>query len=169
MDALVKSDQPPTAVARRVIKITQQLADKVAPLSACGNGCSYCCHQSVGITTWEAAQIGYYIKRTPAPAVDADWRDGGAAFRERYARQACPFLKAGRCSIYAVRPHACRITYSMADDPTLCDMFKHRDGIRPLLQFPEPAGTVHEAEHQGRLGLRGHPRFFPAGLTRSTA
>ncbi|MDE2430964.1 MAG: YkgJ family cysteine cluster protein [Burkholderiales bacterium] len=86
---------------------------------ACRAGCSHCCHASVEIFSPEAFAIVRTLKTLPA--------DRLSAIRQRLLeyeldniddpawtkRPACPFLDDHRCSIYAVRPVACRQAHSL--------------------------------------------------------
>jgi Fe-S-cluster containining protein len=99
------------------------------PAAACGPGCAACCTLNVGTLAIEGAVAAALLRRiVPAselPALAAQLR----AFhdrvrwledRERIAnRIACAFADpAGRCSIHAVRPLACRSISSL--DPAEC-------------------------------------------------
>ncbi len=113
----------------------------VAPVSPCRAGCSYCCHQGVSITRSEAEIIaketGHRLAE-PAPermlagnmvtmaGEDPDeLRERVQHLREwmvdAYNGVACTFLDgAGRCSIYAQRPVACRLHISVDHDALRC-------------------------------------------------
>jgi Fe-S-cluster containining protein len=85
---------------------------------ACKAGCAHCCHVVVAVTAPEALTILDYLKRTLAPAALAQLTQRIAEFRQRTRALSsserfspeypCVFLEAGRCSIYEVRPLACR-------------------------------------------------------------
>jgi Fe-S-cluster containining protein len=94
---------------------------------ACKAGCDHCCHQSVGVTVPEALVIFDHLKRSRsspelqriAAHISERHRETlGLSSSERYSPDhPCPFLEAGRCSIYEVRPLACRGMNSLdADD-----------------------------------------------------
>lgn len=40
----------------------------------------------------------------------------------RFTGVACPFLKAGNCAVYEVRPFCCRAHYSIDDNASNCDL-----------------------------------------------
>ncbi len=89
---------------------------------ACEKGCSWCCNQPVYMTTQEALLIYEYIIQ----AFDADQLSSIRKKAEKKLKKtkgltedkkqtiihACPFLEKGSCSIYSVRPMACRIYLS---------------------------------------------------------
>ncbi len=88
----------------------------------CENGCSWCCYQPVYMTTQEAILIFEFIHQV----FDVNQRDkifskaqakykltkGLKEERKQKIKFACPFLMDGSCSIYSVRPMACRIYLS---------------------------------------------------------
>jgi len=82
-----------------------------ARYAICKKGCSHCCHQPVAITPQEAALIGDYIGRKPSKPRHQKY--------DRESRDPCPFLKDNACSIYKVRPIACR-TFFTYDDVEFC-------------------------------------------------
>jgi Fe-S-cluster containining protein len=99
-------------------------ADKLA----CRAGCSWCCYFSVDVRPVEAFNIVGYMERE----LSADDRKRirreiefnsslleKLSDNERVQRNVkCPFLLAGRCSIYSARPQTCRNYH--ATDATGC-------------------------------------------------
>ncbi|HET7538652.1 MAG TPA: YkgJ family cysteine cluster protein [Polyangiaceae bacterium] len=94
------------------------LARAPAGALACRAGCDHCCHQPVGLTPPEALAIAAHLRRTSSPeqlaAVAARLSQRaketrGLSSAERFSPDhPCPFLDGARCSIYEVRPLACR-------------------------------------------------------------
>ena len=101
--------------------------------AACKPSCDACCHYLVPVSPAEARRLRERL--TPASAarlravrrqlesagllellddVAAAPPDARAWLSDAYAdeRLACPFLEAGRCSVYADRPAACRLHLS---------------------------------------------------------
>ncbi len=88
----------------------------------CENGCSWCCYQPVYMTTQEVILIFEFIHQV----FDDQQRNkilsnAQAKFKltkglkeeqKQKIKFACPFLVDGSCSIYSVRPMACRIYLS---------------------------------------------------------
>ena len=110
-------------LARKVMGATSRLAEGLlarAPAGtvACRAGCDHCCYQIVGVTTPEALAILDHLSQTASdPELEAvsarvaasRARTRGLSAAERFSPDhPCPFLQSGRCSIYEVRPLACR-------------------------------------------------------------
>ncbi len=85
---------------------------------ACRAGCTWCCHYSVDVRAVEVFGIVDFVERTfsteEKERVYTEIRANSVALSgldefERMRRNVqCPFLREGRCSIYAVRPQTCR-------------------------------------------------------------
>ncbi|HEY0464488.1 MAG TPA: YkgJ family cysteine cluster protein [Polyangiaceae bacterium] len=118
-------------LARNAMAATSRLAEALlsratAGAVACGSGCDHCCHQPVGLTPPEALAIVAHLRQTLASealaAVAARLAERaretrGLSAAERFSPdQPCPFLDRGRCSIYEVRPLACRGMNSLDAD-----------------------------------------------------
>lgn len=112
------------------------LDDIVSSLpSDCKLGCSYCCYVPVDAHGIEVSIIGILVKEMPrrerariigclrvqAKAEEGDMLD---------YKQPCAFLdRRDRCSIYAVRPTACRTFISR--DAEVCTRWSEGDGNEP--------------------------------------
>ena len=85
---------------------------------ACGAGCSWCCYFTVDVRAVEVFRILDFVERSftaeEKARVYAEVRANRALLEkldedERVMRNLkCPFLSAGRCTIYAARPQSCR-------------------------------------------------------------
>ena len=119
------------ALGRNAMAGTSKLADGALALSsdrapACHSGCAHCCYQAVGVSAPEVFAIHAHLRATRTPAEldaviarvrDADDRTRGLTPTERLSpHNPCPFLVDERCSIYDVRPLACRGTNSLDAD-----------------------------------------------------
>ena len=124
--ALARGDSP-AAAARAAIAATDIFFDKVrralnldAQLAAqaCAAGCSWCCHQIVGITNAELALVAEAIAAKPPEAQAAiktraqlAMTQGKGLDQRQWwaARIRCPLLEDdGLCGIHAARPLPCR-------------------------------------------------------------
>ena len=96
-------------------------------VSCCKKGCSYCCNIATSISLDEAKKIANHLKVGLAPEVNAvhfkDLKRGFAeSQRDKYTGKPCPLLgKDGLCTVYSVRPSACRLNVNISDWPQLCD------------------------------------------------
>lgn len=119
-------------LARNAMAATSRLIDGLlarAPQGsiACKAGCDHCCHQVVGVTAPEALAIFDHLKNTRTEeqlaafarhVIARDEAGRGLSSAERFSPDhPCVFLEAGKCTIYEVRPLACRGMNSLdADD-----------------------------------------------------
>lgn len=96
--------------------------------AACGRGCAFCCTNAgrIDATTLEALRIRDHMATMPRPRRIDLQKALKRDLRKREAGKACPcpFLtKAKTCSIYDLRPFACRRIYSVhrcsADRPPM--------------------------------------------------
>ena len=150
----------------QIIEIADELSRTITPHVACARGCSECCYMATNLSRYEADMIGRYIGREPerlgrerktTPRLADD-------LRARYTGVACPFLDAGRCSIYAVRPIACRTHHTMMDDETNCRLRLGEDGrvVNPtpslnLSTVGSAAAAIFAGQDYGDIR-----EFFPA-------
>ena len=148
---------------------------------ACAAGCSYCCHSStVHASTPEILRIAAWSKehhtpeelealkaRATAVAARIAPLDLGGRAREKVA---CPLLDpaSGRCSVYEVRPIACRAYHSGSVEA--CKR-AHDDGeANPVLPIDPPLFHVAHAHGFGMMtalvseGLDAGPYDLAAAL-----
>ncbi len=91
----------------------------------CKAGCTACCFIDVDVSGDEAAVIINYCRETGIE-IDREYLTKQAAVgRKSYSPLSrCVFLKGNLCSIYPVRPIACR-KHWVKTDPALCDFSKN--------------------------------------------
>ena len=140
----IRAEQGDIEMIKAAHKLCDDLLEKsgLHKQTTCKKGCSFCCHDEILMTKFEAALILEYVKKNNIKpnrelvkkqnAVDEykslKWKD-----------QACAMLKKdGTCSIYPVRPQVCR-THNSIGDVKLCDK-----RIDPNSTVPE--GRILEAE-----------------------
>jgi Fe-S-cluster containining protein len=143
-----------TEAARRLMALTSQLVARLLALApegavACQSGCDHCCHQIVGVSAPEALAIFEHLQSTRSAAelerlkahvAMLHERSCGLSSAERISpAQPCVFLDGGRCSIYDVRPFACRGVNSL--DAVDCER---------RLKDPEARAVFLAKGHGGR-------------------
>ncbi len=105
----------------------QAIVDAIGENCACINKCSHCCYQAVFISKAEATEIAKFTGREMAdvgvPLIESIGLIEES--REKYTTKPCPFLKDGSCSIYEVRPIACRVNINLSKQSSLCDTVNH--------------------------------------------
>lgn len=134
-EVLLQSKEDPGQRLIEVREIRDEVAAIASTVAACRAGCSHCCHMAVGITSSDAAKIGEHLGITPEkPRMQVD-PSGNV---DKYMNVPCPFLKKKHCTIYEVRPSACRTHYNVSNYPEVCDTvnFPGRDvpslDMRPI-------------------------------------
>ena len=107
----------------KLIAIIDLAGKALAPYVACHKGCSYCCNLATTISQTEADQIGKHLNRpvVKMPPVDESMLNKGPIDRQKYTGVPCPFLVNSECSIYAIRPVACRTHHSLNESPEQCN------------------------------------------------
>jgi Fe-S-cluster containining protein len=161
-------------LARSVMASTSRLADGLlakAPAGsvACRAGCDHCCYQAVGVTAPEALAIVAHLRSTLSGAelarlashvAEAHERTRGLSSAQRFSPDhPCVFLEAARCSIYDVRPLACRGMNSL--DAGECSKRLHEPAARDAFlangagshSFQEPIRAFHAVSAGLQLGL----------------
>jgi hypothetical protein len=86
---------------------------------ACTSGCSYCCHARVEALPVEIFRIARFVRQAPAEhfavlIARLEQHSVNPDPTQTWAQRApCAFLDNGLCSIYAIRPSACRRAHSL--------------------------------------------------------
>jgi Fe-S-cluster containining protein len=87
----------------KIYALVDELGTAAKDFVACKNGCAACCHMNVTISPIEAKHIETATGKAPAPLSQSRTHD-----LAEFSGKPCPFLKDSSCSIYNVRPFACR-------------------------------------------------------------
>lgn len=87
------------------------------PKPACQAGCAHCCHLRAEATDPEVLHIAQHLQTLPSADQATTLRrlqQHAAAASVGTTRQPCSFLVHDRCTIYSVRPAACRKAHSLS-------------------------------------------------------
>lgn len=136
---------------------------------ACHSGCAHCCYQAVGVSVPEVLAIHEHLLATRSSAElelltqklrKLDDVTRGMTPAARFSPELpCPFLEQQRCTIYEVRPLACRGTNSL--DAAACEQNLHDAGTRARFLsgalsvpcFLEPIRAFHAVAAGVQLAL----------------
>jgi Fe-S-cluster containining protein len=118
---------------------------------ACKAGCSWCCHFSVDVRPVEVLRILEFMEHSLAPEersrIGSEIATNSAVIEpldeiERMQKNIkCPFLSAGRCTIYLARPQTCRNYH--ATDVAGCEKSFNEPGNEDI--DPEFAPLVYQS------------------------
>ncbi|MEQ6351066.1 YkgJ family cysteine cluster protein [Ralstonia pseudosolanacearum] len=136
MDEIIDDEMPqamrafdavaPGRFRSAVIQIYRKLDSDLASASthvACQEGCSYCCYYRVEVTAAEALALAEHVAVLPPEAkmrTATRLRETASQVstltREQYEATniRCAFLEGDRCSVYELRPVACRGHHSLS-------------------------------------------------------
>lgn len=132
---LLQSDMPGDAMDVRFLAIVKRLGEIVGPVTACKKGCSHCCKMAVSISSKEAEKIGMFLGINPYPAkTDIETLDREKLV-DQYCGTVCPFLKKNVCTIYEVRPYACRTHFNLSAYPEVCNVIDYPGNAVPNIDF----------------------------------
>jgi len=115
---------------RKLYHLLNDLGAIAAPYIACGKGCSACCHMNVMVSQLEVALIEKEVGARPAHLQGSKVHD-----LETFNGVPCPFLNDGACSIYEIRPFACRKHMSFDASAYWCAPDRSHKVKMPLVEY----------------------------------
>lgn len=126
--------------------LTDTLGKAMEDISPCKIGCSHCCKMAVNITPTEAEAISAKTGIPAAHVQDSAFNELDRYSVRKFSGVPCPFLLDDKCSIYDVRPFACRVHYSVDMDNLLCQIVPGED-IHTVSMNSENFNLIHIAAH----------------------
>jgi len=137
--------------------------------TVCAAGCSFCCWLNIDALAHEVILIAAYVRAHWTPWEVDELSDAAAARRDRRRhqnhaqrqidRQPCLLLKDGICSVYPVRPAACRRYFSR--DLEACEALWKDPEAEAEVEFP----VLHDSGRAAAAAV--HHAFLKAGLDAS--
>lgn len=109
-----------------MVSFAERISNMITPHTACRKGCNHCCYMAVAVSSFEADMIGRYLGRNKeeAAAVPLDkYANPNARNKsvEDFTGVPCTLLGTdGKCTVYPVRPIACRTHHNLGPDETNC-------------------------------------------------
>ena len=122
---LARENASAKAKLGKLYRLAAELAEAAVPLVPCSKGCAGCCKMNVSITSVEAQQLAAVSGRAMV-----DVRSPVEHSEARFSGIPCPFLVNEVCSVYEVRPYACRVHFSFDVSPYWCQPERaYEDGM----------------------------------------
>lgn len=140
---------------QKIYSLMTELGKVAEPYVACGKGCSACCQMNVMIYQLEANFIEKETGIKPARIT----RNLSHPLDE-FLGVSCPFLKDGSCTIYEVRPFACRKHFSFDAFPYWCDPAHTLKVKFPMVGFSGVQGAFFDVARRTSSGLFADIRDF---------
>jgi Fe-S-cluster containining protein len=141
----------------KIYALVDELGAAATGFVACRNACSSCCHMNVMISAVEAKQIEAATGRTRVALSSSRVHD-----MAEFSGQPCPFLKNASCSIYDVRPFACRKHVSFDTTSYWCHPERSHLREMPLMRFEGAEAAFFDVTERDKKGVFADIRdFFP--------
>jgi len=115
-DQLASENSSSRSKLRKIYNLMTEIVQVAEPYVACQKGCSSCCKMNVTLSEVEAKYI------EAEKGIKAERLSGSRRHdQNQFIGIPCPFLKEDVCSIYDVRPFACRKHLSFDTSPYWCE------------------------------------------------
>jgi Fe-S-cluster containining protein len=141
----------------KIYALVDELGAAAKDYVACRNRCSACCHMNVTISVIEAKQIETATGRVRAALSSSRTHPPG-----EFSGRPCPFLKDSSCSIYPIRPFACRKHVSFDTTNFWCQPERSNLKEMPMIRFSGVEAAFSDVSGRNGNGLFADIRdFFP--------
>lgn len=161
-DLIAKRMQSTNASAiskiRKIYALVDELGAAAKDFVACKKRCAACCHMNVMISAIEAKHIETATGKPRVALSESRTHD-----LAEFSGQPCPFLKDSSCSIYDVRPFACRKHVSFDTTNYWCQPERSHQKELPLIRFDGAEEAFFSVTGRTTHGVFGDIRdFFPS-------
>lgn len=141
----------------KIYSLMSEVNQHLGPYVACGKGCSDCCKMNISISVVEAERLAAASGKQMA-AVERPMQH----VKDKFIGRPCPFLVDNACSVYEVRPYACRAHYSFDTNAYWCHPERANYGEMTHLEMGGVRKAYDEIVVKSRLhGFADIRDFFP--------
>ena len=140
---------------QKIYSLMTDLGKVAEPYVACGKGCSACCQMNVQIHQIEANFIEKETGIKPARITRSLPHP-----LDEFLGVSCPFLEDGSCTIYEVRPFACRKHFSFDTLSYWCDPARTLEVKFPMVEFSGAQGALFDVARATSGGVFADIRDF---------
>lgn len=102
-DEILRENSSVKSKLGKLYRLVEELGVAAKPFIACRKGCSDCCRMNVTISSMEAERLAQFSGKSIRRIDHHIYHD-----LSQFAGVACPFLVENTCSVYEIRPYACR-------------------------------------------------------------
>jgi Fe-S-cluster containining protein len=142
----------------KIYALVDELGTAAKDFVACKKGCAACCHMNVTISAIEAKHIETATGKARAALSESRTHD-----LAEFSGKPCPFLKDSSCSIYDVRPFACRQHVSFDTTNYWCQPERSHQKDLPKVGFNGAEEAFFNVTGRATHGIFGDIRdFFPS-------
>ena len=155
---LARENASAKAKLGKIYRLAAEFAEAAASFVPCSKGCAGCCKMNVSITSIEAQRLAEVSGRTMV-----DVRSPVTHSEAKFSSIPCPFLVDEVCSVYEVRPYACRAHFSFDLSSYWCQPARaYEDGMGVVELGGAKRAYLTIAMQSPMGGFADIRDFFPA-------
>jgi Fe-S-cluster containining protein len=154
---LARENASAKAKLGKLYRLAAEFAQAAVPFVPCSKGCAGCCKMNVSITSIEAQRLAAVSGKTMV-----DVRSPVTHSEAEFSGIPCPFLVDEVCSVYEVRPYACRAHFSFDVSSYWCQPERaYEDGMGVVELGGAKRAYVEIATKSPMGGFADIRDFFP--------
>lgn len=142
-DQLRRSKIGPMKKLEMLYAFMDELSSAISSVTPCKRQCSACCHYNVSVSEIE---VSFIERKTKHRRTKDLWP------KMDFHGQPCPFLDAGACAIYPVRPFVCRRHHALAPNNYWCNPQRSNQEFA-LIRFSNVDGVFELIRLEANQGL----------------